>query len=903
MRWLLGGSVSLQFHVWLFSAKALEFMPESAPIVMDGDPARDSLTGTIAGRFEIESRVGIGGMGEVYRAQDTRLKCPVALKRLSPALRNDALYKRRLMEEAQRAAQMRGEPRVAAVYDFLQTDDEFFLIMEFVEGETLRHRIARPMQLQEFLHIARQCADALVAASGRGILHGDIKPENIMITPAGHVKILDFGVAKKVWQPDLDGMNGDGTNDETIDRFGTLSGTPAYMAPEILLHKPADGRADIFSLGIVFYEVLTGHHPFRADNAKATTDHICGTEPAPARSFNRDVTPALESILQRMLAKDPGHRFSNASELRAELDHLQPNLTPARLHRLLPLPSPPPRPPSARKGFLLGAAAVALLAVLSQVPQISQLWETASNPSVIHLVVLPLRTSSTDLNDRALCDGLTEALALSLAQFGNKTRVDVVPPSEVRAESVVNLDQARKKFGANRVLEGAVSESGGQARVIYSLIDATTGHTLDGDTITASNADRLAIEDHLVASVARILGMKPREDRMEQGTHEPAAYDYYLRGRGYLQDYHKPENVDSAIEVFKHALERDPNYARAFAGLGESYWRKYEQTHTQSWVALAGDACKRAVDLDKDLAIAHNCLGVVSNGTGEYQQATDEFQRAANLDPTNDDALLGLASAYDKLGRPQEAENYFKRAIQLHPQYWRGYLILGNFYFNSARYREAEEQYRRLTMLVPEGEFGYSDLGATYLAEGRYSEAVSEFKLALQLQSNATTYSNLATSYFLEHRFVEAARTYEIAIQQKDAEYWQWGNLAEAYALAPGESERVRPAYLKASELVNQRLRVNPRDAQAIHDAGLYQAMLGNREVALALLRRLPERSPRSPEMLWLAAKIHHRLGMNDQALAELEKSVSAGYSRAWIRDDPAFADLASNLHFQMIVK
>ena len=262
-------------------------MSESAPIFLDGDPAGDSLTGTVAGRFQIENRIGVGGMGEVYRAQDTRLKCRVALKRLSPALRNDALYKRRLMEEAQRAAQMRGEPRVAAVYDFLQTEDEFFLIMEFVEGETLRQRLARPMQLQHFLHIARQCADALIAANDRGILHGDIKPENIMITPAGHVKILDFGVAKKVWQPELDG-----DENVTIDRLGTLSGTPAYMAPEILSRKPADGRADIFSLGIVFYEVLTGHHPFRADSAKATTDHICGAEPALAHSFNRDVTPA-----------------------------------------------------------------------------------------------------------------------------------------------------------------------------------------------------------------------------------------------------------------------------------------------------------------------------------------------------------------------------------------------------------------------------------------------------------------------------------------------------------------------------------------------------------------------------------------------------------------------------------
>jgi serine/threonine-protein kinase len=301
-------------------------------MTIDSGPAQDFLTGTVAGRFEIENRVGTGGMGEVYRARDTRLKCAVALKRLSPALRNDSLYRRRLMEEAQRSAQMRNEPRVAAVYDFLETEDEFFLVMEYVEGETLRQRLSRPIQLQEFLHIAGQCAEALIAANDRGILHGDIKPENIMLTPAGQVKILDFGVAKHIL-----GSGTGAEEDVTIDRAGTLAGTPAYMAPEILLQKAVDGRADIFSLGIVFYESLTGRHPFRGDSFSVTSDRIRGETPVPASEFNPDVSPALECILQRMLAKKPADRYANARELLADLDHLQSGITPARLLRLLPV--------------------------------------------------------------------------------------------------------------------------------------------------------------------------------------------------------------------------------------------------------------------------------------------------------------------------------------------------------------------------------------------------------------------------------------------------------------------------------------------------------------------------------------------------------------------------------------
>jgi len=870
-------------------------MTESAPILSD-DPSPDSLTGTVAGRFTIENRVGIGGMGEVYRAQDTRLKCAVALKRLAPALRKDTMYRRRLMEEAQRSAQMRNEPRVAAVYDFLETPDEFFLVMEFVEGETLRQRLSRPIQLQEFLHIAGQCAEALVAANDRGILHGDIKPENIMLTPTGQVKILDFGVAKQMLGSTLHSED-----DVTIDRAGSFSGTPAYMAPEILLGKPVDGRADIFSLGIVFYEALTGKHPFRADSFSVTSDRIRGEKPAPANTLNPDVSPALERVLDHMLAKKPADRFANARELLAELDHLQSGITPARLLRLLPVQQ---KRASVRKGFFLGAAVVAVLAALSQVPAIKQMWQKPGTSAVVRLVVLPLRTSSTDANDRAFSDGLTEALTLWLAQFGGGARMEVVPPSEVRAEQVQNVEQARTKFGATRVLEGAITESNNQARVIYSLVDASNGKILGGSTITTSNSDRLAIEDKLVTSVASALGLTPvQEDRMEQGTHEPAAYDYYLRGRGYLQDYHKPENVDSAIEVFKHALERDPKYSRAYAGLGESYWQKYVHTHDRNWVHLAENSCKRAADLESELAAAHACLGIVRDGTGDYQGAVGEFQRAAALDPSSDSALLGLASAYEKLDQPQQAESYFKKAIQLHPQYWDGYARLGAFYFNAARYQEAEEQFHRLTMLVPEGEIGYSNLGAAYLAEGRYGDAVTQFEHALKLQPSAMGYSNLASAQLFEHRFTDSAQTYETAVAQKDAEYWQWGNLAEAYAQIPSAASKVEPAYLKAASMVGDALRVNPRDEEALHYAALYQVMLGNKEAAMAFLRRVPAAAPRSPEMHAVAAKIYNRIGQSDQALAELEKAVATGYSKTWMRDDPAFANLASSLQFQSLVK
>src|SRR6185312_3948136 len=254
-------------------------MAESEPTLASSTQPQDSLSGKIVGRFRIGDRLGKGGIGEVYCAEDTKLKRTVALKRLAPALRSDSLYRHRFLEEAERASRFT-DSHVAAVYDVLEEQGEIFLILEYVEGQNLRQRLRHRLSLDEFFTIVIQCAEALVSAHKRGIVHCDIKPENIMLTSQGQVKILDFGVAKHLPRSD---------QSSTVDRAGTFAGTPAYMSPEVLLEQAPDGRADIFSLGVVFYEVLTGQHPFIAGSFVATTDRIRAETPASIRIFNRSV--------------------------------------------------------------------------------------------------------------------------------------------------------------------------------------------------------------------------------------------------------------------------------------------------------------------------------------------------------------------------------------------------------------------------------------------------------------------------------------------------------------------------------------------------------------------------------------------------------------------------------------
>jgi serine/threonine-protein kinase len=829
-------------------------------------------------------------MGEVYLADDVRLKRAVALKRMSPHLRADQIYRERFFKEAERASGLTGE-HVAAVHDVLEENGEIFLVMEYVEGETLRERLRHPLTLDEFLHIAVQCADALVVAHAHGVVHCDLKPENIMLTATQQVKILDFGVAKRLPRTD---------QSSTVDEPGVLAGTPAYMSPEVLLDNHPDGRADIFSLGVVFYEALTGNHPFKARGFVATSQRILQEAPPPVHDFNPHVPPALEGIVSRMLAKVPAQRIASASQLSAELRGMNS-------HDWTTLPPAPSRSFRISTSVILGLVVlVLLLGAVFKRHQIERWLSRRDIPDQKYLAVLPFNSSAGDAGSRAFSAGLTESLAVRLKQLGVRYPLQVVPPSEILAEGVNTVEEAHKSFGANLVLEGSVREAGTLVRVNYSLVDAQTRHQLQADTITTQASDPFALEDRVVDGVLNMLGLElQNQDRaatVNHGTAEPAAYDFYLRGRGYLQDYHKPESVDSAIAVFTHALERDPSYALAYAGLGQAYWHKYEETHDQTWVGRASQACQHAVELGRELANGHTCIGVVYNGTGRYEQAAEEFQRAAQLDPDSDDALRGLGLADQRLGRLAAAETNYQRAISLHPNYWADYNWLGSFYYTQARYEDAAKMFSHVVALAPDSERGYSNLGGVYLNLGRYTDAIPLFERSVSIRPTADAYSNLATAYFFQQRFAEAARTYEQAVKLNPVDYEMWGNLGDAYHWTPQEQSQAPQAYRKAISLASAALEVNPRDAVILCNLALYHAMLREKDPALAFLRRALALFPDNSDFLFKAAEIYNQFGMTDPAFAALQRSIEQGYSRFIARDHPIFVNLKTDPRFRKLV-
>jgi tetratricopeptide (TPR) repeat protein/tRNA A-37 threonylcarbamoyl transferase component Bud32 len=841
-----------------------------------------------AGRFVIKARLGSGGMGEVFLAEDRVLKRRVAMKAIRREHGQDTNFLDRLLKEAERASQLNDE-HIARIHDIAEHDGRMFLIMEYVEGQTLRAKLREPLATEEFFSIAEQCLEGLAAAHRRGILHCDLKPENLMITPTGLVKILDFGFARRV------------ASEETRDTLElstpTLGGTLAYMAPEVLLGKAPDQRADIFSVGVVLYEALAGQHPFRADPTRGTAGRILREEPAPIPGV---VSAGLEPVIARMLAKDPAQRYQSCAETLADIRAVHSGRKPgarktgARMER--------PRQRIASLAVVVAMAGLVVLKFGVRAPW-SSVPVAASSRQV---VVLAFKPSAEDANSRAFANGLTETLTAKLGQIADRYPLEIVSTSDTRAQKVNDAQQARTILGATLALEGSLQQSGSTVRVIYSLVDTRTLRQVHSGVITADASNPFAVQDRVIEEVLNSLDIElAKQDRgrmQSHGTMQPQAYVSYLRGRGYLQGYDRSENLDNAIAALRRSLEADPKFALAYAGLGQAYMHRYAIMHRPESIGEAKVACARAAELDGSSPDGEICLGMLFNATGEYEKAAQHLERAVKLDASGDESYRALALSYEGLKRLNDAESALKRAIALRPQYWAGYKRLGQFEAAHGRYDEAIEQFRRVVELAPDSFSGYSNLGAVYVIQGKYAEAIDALERSITIRPGAPALTNLGAAYFYQRKYLEAAHSYERAAEMTPNEYKIFGNLGEAYQQVEGRHEESRKNYTQALKLAEQWLEVNAKDGGARLNAAVYAAMLGQATKAEAYRKSGLNMSSRDPEARKRSALVLAQLHKDSRALDELKRALDAGLSVTEITNNPAWQRFAGYPEYAAII-
>ena len=855
------------------------------------------LTGTVAGRFRVESRLGAGGMGEVYRAFDTKLQRTVALKRMTWREGVTAADRALFLREGQKASAL-NQGNIAAIYDVLEEHGDVLLVMEYVQGSTLRDLLGQPMPLERFFPIALQCVDALIAAHDRGILHGDVKPENIMLGLQDQVKLLDFGVARRL--PGADPFSVTATM-HTHSAPGVMAGTPAYMAPEALRGETPDARADIFAMGLVFYEMLANRHPFQGQNVTVTTAQILNEREAPELDKARPKLPRnVATVIARMLAKDPVRRYANGRDLKHDLEAVRHGGRPAR-GRTRPV----------AWGWLAGGLGVALVAIVATNPAGRSLLTRLgrAHPAAVQaaprLAVLPPTIDGASPELSAFADGLSATVAAKLSTLTQNHDIQVIDSSQVKKAEAAAPDQALQSLGANMTLQFVVQQSPEMNRVTYTLASAKTGQHLSADTLTAPINDPFTLQDQVADGVIQALKITLRPEEQAalsvHGTTQPAAYDYYLEGKGYLEATSRPENITNAMTVLGRALQLDPNFGKALAEKGEAEWFQYTTTNDKSWAEKAKADCAQAIGDGNSGTDGHLCMGLVDAGTGHYDDAAADYQKAIELEPTNEKAYVGLAKAYSRLNRLNDAENAYKQAIQANPNSAYSNQNLGIFYLQQAEYAKAAESFKKAIDLAPESYVNESNLGAAYLYMGRYDAAIEAFTQSIRLRPNLNGYSNLGTAYYQARRFPDAAQSYQAALKFSDQDSDLWGNLANAYVRSK-QAAKAEDAYRKQLALLQAQLQVNPQDAERQSDIASCYAGLGDKQNALAHLARSLDLGRGDKDLLFNAAVVYNDLGETGEALEWLQKSFTAGYSATIVRDSPEFDNLRGNPQFQQLL-
>ena len=854
------------------------------------------LVGRRLGRYEVVSLLGTGGMGEVYRARDTELERDVAVKVLPDAASGDPAWLERFRREA-RALSRLSHPNILEIFDAGSDDGIRYVVTELLEGRTLRDHLEHGrLQIRKAVAIADAIARGLGAAHAQGVVHRDVKPENVMLTSDGRVKVLDFGIAS-LHEPEPAAI--DVTEAQTVTSAGTLLGTIGYMAPEQVRGETADARSDVFAVGCVLYEMLTGRRAFERATPAATLAAIMHEEPAPPGALVPDLPASLARVVMRCLEKEPGERFQSAADIAFALRAAEGS----RGHQTI-----------ARRGrrfdrrFVAAAILGAAVVVAAGLAWRHVAFGQSPLPEEKHLAVLDFTTNSDDPQLQQLAEGLTTTTADGLVPVLAQSRGVLwsVPRQSMTTEERKSIEALRRKYAINLAVTGRVERNGDRLGLRLAIVDAQNLRGLRESSIEDDLDNLGSFQQEPILSVARMMGVAVEPvtlQRLEaRTTNHTVAFSSFLRAIGLMSSTLDASGADTAESLLREAVAADPRFSPAREALASLCLDRYRATNDSGWIDKGLESIDEVMKRSPTDP-AFQIEAQLHAALGDHETAVRVLAEAVRRYPTEGFLHLAIGREYRASNQLPAAERSFERAVNLLPGYWPALYWLGMLNYERGRYDAAANSWRAVVHCAPEYDGGYTNLGLAYYMLDRHDDAGQMFERALEL-TGGTDYvalSNLGTLYFEESRFGEAASLFERALRIYDGHHAVWGNLGQTYA-ATRNPERAEAPFRRAIALAEADLTDQPEDPDLLAALASYHAMLGDKAIANRYLESVIRLGPTEPTLMAVIGETFEDIGMRDKALDWVRRALAEGVPASRFESRPGMRGFIDDPRFQNMV-